>query len=282
MNKQRLLHGLLPALLLNLSIGSVYAFTSLSGALLEAMSYNKAEIQFAFSLAIFFFGTSAAFFGNLVERNTKKSSLISCLAFTAGLIIGGIGVKLNSLLLLYLGYGGIMGIGLGTGYLTPVKSLMQWYPNNKGLSTGLAVTFFGLAATFAAPVIKALLSATTAANAMLWLALIYFIPTFLSFLLIKKPEGVKIKEKTARHRVAYFLYLHPLRPGNHSFGFGYFCQLRCKCRRHYNAYQFNRSFQRCGTFVFFGSFRPSAPQNPHLCRNFCFGNSRLSADFVRC
>ena len=96
MNKQRLLHGLLPALLLNLSIGSVYAFTSLSGALLSAMTYSKAEIQFAFSLAIFFLGTSAAFFGNLVERNTKKSSLISCLTFTAGLIIGGIGVKITA------------------------------------------------------------------------------------------------------------------------------------------------------------------------------------------
>ena len=203
MNKNRLLHGLLPALLLNMSIGSVYAFTSLSGALLEAMSYSKAEIQFAFSLAIFFLGTSAAFFGNLVERNTKKSSLISCLAFTAGLVISGIAVKLNSLILLYLGYGVVMGIGLGTGYLTPVKSLMQWYPNNKGLSTGLAVTFFGLAATIAAPVIKALLSAAPVADALLWLALIYFIPTFLSFLLIRKPQGVKIKEKTARHRAAF-------------------------------------------------------------------------------
>lgn len=203
MNKQRLLHGLLPALLLNLSIGSVYAFTSLSGALLSAMTYSKAEIQFAFSLAIFFLGTSAAFFGNLVERNTKKSSLISCLTFTAGLIIGGIGVKINSLLVLYLGYGFVMGIGLGTGYLTPVKSLMQWYPNNKGLSTGLAVTFFGLAATIAAPVIKALLSATDAANAMLWLALIYFIPTFLSFLLIKKPADSKTPAKTDKPRVKF-------------------------------------------------------------------------------
>ena len=62
MNKNRLLHGLLPALLLNLSIGSVYAFTSLSAALMESMTYSKAEIQFAFSLAIFFLGTSAAFF----------------------------------------------------------------------------------------------------------------------------------------------------------------------------------------------------------------------------
>ena len=66
MNKKSILHGLLPALLLNLSIGSVYAFTSLSAALLENMTFSKAQIQFAFSLAIFFLGTSAAFFGKLV------------------------------------------------------------------------------------------------------------------------------------------------------------------------------------------------------------------------
>jgi OFA family oxalate/formate antiporter-like MFS transporter len=203
MNKNRLLHGLLPALLLNLSIGSVYAFTSLSAALMESMTYSKAEIQFAFSLAIFFLGTSAAFFGNLVERNTKKSSIVSCLTFTAGLLIAALGVKQNSLLILYLGYGVVMGIGLGTGYLTPVKSLMQWYPNNKGLSTGLAVTFFGLAATVAAPLIKGLLSVTTASGTLLWMGIIYFIPTFLSFLLIKKPSGVKVNEKTARKKVAF-------------------------------------------------------------------------------
>lgn len=197
MTKKSILHGLLPALLLNLSIGSVYAFTSLSGALLESMTFSKAQIQFAFSLAIFFLGTSAAFFGKLVERNTKRSSLVSCLSFTAGLLIAALGVQLDSLVLLYLGYGCVMGVGLGTGYLTPVKSLMQWYPNNKGLSTGLAVTFFGLAATIAAPIIKALLSVTTAAGALLLMAIIYFIPTFTSFLLIKKPENVQLQTKKA-------------------------------------------------------------------------------------
>ena len=203
MNKKRILHGLLPALLLNLSIGSVYAFTSLSAALLESMTYSKAEIQFAFSLAIFFLGASAAFFGNLVERNTKKSSIVSCLSFTAGLLIAGFGVKFNSLLLLYLGYGCVMGIGLGTGYLTPVKSLMQWYPNNKGLATGLAVTFFGLAAAVAAPLMRGLLAVTSVSAVFFWLALIYFIPTFLSFLLIQKPDGVTVNPRTARQKAAF-------------------------------------------------------------------------------
>lgn len=188
MNRKSLLHGLLPALLLNLSIGSVYAFTSLSAALQEQMTYGKAEIQFSFSLAIFFLGMSAAFFGKVVEKNTKRSSLISCLFFTVGLVVAGFGVNANSLPLLYLGYGVIMGIGLGTGYLTPVKSLMQWFPNNKGLSTGLAVTFFGLAATIAAPLIKFLLSFTDVSGALWGMAAIYFVPTFLSFLLIEKPN----------------------------------------------------------------------------------------------
>ena len=191
MNRDNILHGLLPALLLNLSIGSVYAFTSLSAALTESMTYSKGEIQFAFSLAIFFLGTSAAFFGKLVERNTKKSSLISCLCFLTGQLIAAAGVYWNQLLL-YLGYGCVMGIGLGTGYLTPVKSLMQWYPNNKGLATGLAVTFFGLAATLAAPLIDGLLSVTTAAGTLFWMGVIYFVPTFLSFLLIRQPRGAQI------------------------------------------------------------------------------------------
>ena len=203
MNKNSILHGLLPALLLNLSIGSVYAFTSLSGALMESMTFSKAQIQFAFSLAIFFLGTSAAFFGKLVERNTKKSSLISCITFTAGQLIAALGVQMNSLVLLYLGYGCVMGIGLGTGYLTPVKSLMQWFPNNKGLSTGLAVTFFGLAATIAAPIIKGLLSFTDAAGALLLMAIIYFVPTFASCLLIKKPQNVAEKPTKKPQRVQF-------------------------------------------------------------------------------
>ena len=96
-------------------------------------------MEWGFSLAIFFLGMSAAFAGPMVEKNIKKSALVSMVCFVVGFAGTGVSIALNFLPGVFICYGAIMGIGLGVGYLTPVKNLMLWFSDNKGLATGIAV-----------------------------------------------------------------------------------------------------------------------------------------------
>ena len=133
------IRGALPAVLIHISIGSVYAWSLFVKPISDYIGQSQTKVQFAFSLAIFFLGMSAAFGGKIVEKNIHKSSLISCLCFCSGLILTSFAIRYKQLPLIYLGYGCLMGIGLGTGYITPVKTLMLWFKDNKGLATGISV-----------------------------------------------------------------------------------------------------------------------------------------------
>jgi OFA family oxalate/formate antiporter-like MFS transporter len=152
-----------PALLIHCSIGTVYCWSSFSGALAKQVGTSPALIGFAFSLAIFFLGMSAAFAGPFIERNIHKASLIACLCFTAGMAGTGLCIRYSTMLGtglttagIFLFYGCIMGIGLGIGYLTPVKTLMLWFKDNPGLGTGISIMGFGLAKAIASPVMNTL------------------------------------------------------------------------------------------------------------------------------
>lgn len=109
-------------------------------------------MEWAFSIAILFLGLSAAALGHFVEQDIKKSAILATIFFVTGMIGTGISIQQKSLLGIYLFYGVVMGIGLGIGYLTPVKNLMLWFKENKGLGTGLAVAGFGLAKMIFSPV----------------------------------------------------------------------------------------------------------------------------------
>ena len=95
---------------------------------------------------------------NLVEKNVEKSAKASAICFGCGMIGTGLSIAAGSTLGVMLCYGVLMGIGLGIGYLTPVKTLMMWFAKHKGLATGIAITGFGLAKVIAAPLITYLLS----------------------------------------------------------------------------------------------------------------------------
>ena len=156
------IRGAIPALLIHCSIGSVYCWSLFKNDISTLMGIETPE--WAFSLAIFFLGMSAAFGGKLVEKNVTKSALVSTILFVIGMIGTGIAIQLGLPWLVYLSYGCIMGIGLGIGYLTPVKTLMMWFSENKGLATGIAITGFGLAKVIASPLIDYLLSITNVYN----------------------------------------------------------------------------------------------------------------------
>ena len=189
----------IPALLLHCSIGTVYCWSLFSEQIGKHIGFSKGATEWAFSFAIFFLGMSAAFLGNFVEKDIHKSSLIATICFAGGMAGTGFfiwygGMHQHSLLALigiYVCYGLIMGIGLGTGYLSPVKTLMLWFKDQKGLATGLAVAGFGAAKAIASPIMEGLLSGLGegAIYKMFWiLAAVYFVMMFVGHLLLKKPS----------------------------------------------------------------------------------------------
>lgn len=149
-------------------------------------------VGWAFSLAIFFLGMSAAFAGRIVEMDIHKSSLVAAICFTAGMIGTGLTIYFCSgivaLVLIYLFYGCIMGIGLGVGYLTPVKTLMLWFKDNKGLATGISIMGFGMAKAIATPIMEVLQTSFGIVPMFLILGSVYFILMFIGHLLLKKPS----------------------------------------------------------------------------------------------
>ena len=120
-----------PALLIHCSIGTVYCWSTFKTAIAERIGMSPFAVGWAFSLAIFFLGMSAAFMGKMVEKDIHKSSLLSCICFTTGMIGTGLFIEFTTgvvaLIGIFVCYGCIMGIGLGVGYLTPVKTLMLWF-----------------------------------------------------------------------------------------------------------------------------------------------------------
>jgi len=178
----------IPAILLHICIGSVYSFSLFAKPISDYIGKSQSLVQFAFSLAIFFLGMSAAFGGAFVERNIHRSSLLSTVCFCGGLALTALAVHVKSLTLLYIGYGAVMGIGLGLGYLSPVKTLMLWFKDNKGLATGISVCAFGFASTVASPIITFLLNRVSISTTSLILAGLYFIPMMIGHFLLQKPK----------------------------------------------------------------------------------------------
>ncbi|NJX16940.1 MFS transporter, partial [Tamlana crocina] len=139
---------------IHLSIGSVYAWSVFTTPLVEQLGWNLKETQFSFSLAIFCLGISAAFLGHFLEKKGPKiSGLLTAIFFGIGMAGSGLAVHLGSIYLLYLCYGLLGGIGLGLGYITPVATLIKWFPDKPGLATGMAVMGFGFAALISSPLI---------------------------------------------------------------------------------------------------------------------------------
>ena len=180
----------IPALLLHCSIGTVYCWSTFKAQIAEYIGKSTSSVEWAFSLAIFFLGMSAAFMGNVVEKNIHRSSLIAAFCFAFGLARTALFIYLKSLVGILICYGCIMGIGLGLGYLSPVKTLMLWFKDNKGLATGLAVAGFGAAKAIATPIMEAMMASGMELYTMFFiLAGVYFVMMIIGHLLLKKPDG---------------------------------------------------------------------------------------------
>lgn len=191
---------------IHISIGSVYAWSVFTVPLQSELGWSLSNVSFTFSLAILFLGLSAAFMGHFVEaKGPRMSGLVSTLFFASGMALAGLAVQIESLMLLYFGYGVLGGIGLGIGYITPVSTLVKWFPDRRGMATGLAIMGFGFAAMIASPAMEWLIVNVSIAGTFYILAVIYFAVMIVSSLYLErppegyKPEGVNLEEKvTAR------------------------------------------------------------------------------------
>ncbi|NBV23540.1 MAG: MFS transporter [Proteobacteria bacterium] len=141
------------AIAVHMCIGEVYGFSVFNVPLTQAgAGWTIPQVGWIYSIALFMLGMSAAVFGKWVERSgPRKTMVASCACFCGGLLISALGVKLKLLWLLYLGYGFTGGIGLGLGYISPVSTLIKWFPDRPGMATGMAIMGFGGGALIGAP-----------------------------------------------------------------------------------------------------------------------------------
>lgn len=149
------------ALAVHLSIGQIYALSVFKNALRWRFGHevdgvwvpaSHTSIGVIFSIGIVMLGLSAAFGGRWMERNgPRKAMVLAASCWASGFAIGSLGVFTEQLWLVYLGYGFIGGIGLGIGYISPVSTLIKWFPDRPGLATGIAIMGFGGGAMLASP-----------------------------------------------------------------------------------------------------------------------------------
>ncbi|TCK34831.1 MFS transporter [Paraburkholderia sp. BL8N3] len=214
------------ALAVHLCIGQAYAFSVFNAPLTKVIGITQSApddwslttLGWIFSLAIVFLGLSAAFAGKWLEKvGPRRTMFTAACCFGGGFLVSALGVHLHQIALLYLGYGVIGGIGLGLGYVSPVSTLIRWFPDRRGMATGMAIMGFGGGAMIAAPASVALMnhfkSATSngVAETFLVLGIVYFISMTIGALTIRiprpdwKPEGwtppVKTNKMITRNHV---------------------------------------------------------------------------------
>jgi MFS family permease len=198
------------ALAVHLSIGQAYAFSTFNLPLTKLIGlkasapedWKLATVGWTFSIAIAILGLSAAVFGRWVERvGPRKSMFTAALCFSGGFMVAALGIHLHELWLLYLGYGVLGGCGLGIGYISPVSTLIKWFPDRPGMATGMAIMGFGGGALIAAPLSLLLMEhfKTATSNGVLetfvTMGVIYFMFMMIGVYAVRvpapdwKPEG---------------------------------------------------------------------------------------------
>lgn len=195
---KKFIHSVIPAILLTLTVGSIYAFSIFVNPICAYTGFSPMQVQFAFSLGIFFLGMGAAFFGPLVERNIKKSTVLGTVLFIAGFLLTQCAVSLKSIWLLYLAYGAIVGTATGIIYISPVKTLMLWFKNNPGVASAVSIISFGFGASLCSLIYKKLIAldgVLVEKNVFLIFAAIYAAMMIVGSLLLKKPKGSEIAKK---------------------------------------------------------------------------------------
>src|SRR5580658_6650635 len=193
--------------ILQIALGAVYAWSVFRIPLARQFGWSIPEITLTFTICIFVLGV-AAFFGGL-WMNRKGPRIV---ALTAAVLYGGgvflAGFSADKLWWLYLSYGLIGGIGLGFGYIVPVAVLVKWFPDKRGLITGIAVGGFGAGALVTAPVATRLIQSVGVLQTFAYLGVAYLVVTMATGSLMKnppdgwKPEGWSPSATLSKQRAA--------------------------------------------------------------------------------
>jgi OFA family oxalate/formate antiporter-like MFS transporter len=180
--------------LIQLALGTVYAWSYFQQPVMSAGNWSNAQTAWAFSLAIFFLGLAAAWGGvNLPRFGPRKLAMTGGFLFGLGYLIAAYALQIKNLPLLYAGYGVIGGIGLGLGYVTPVATAAKWFPDKKGLITGMVVMGFGFGALIMAKVLAPLFMSMTDGNLVLTFSYVGVIMLIITlpagYCLVNPPES---------------------------------------------------------------------------------------------
>jgi MFS family permease len=190
------------ALAIHLSIGQAYAFSVFKLPLTKVLGitapaagdWKQTELAWIFTLAIVFLGLSAAVFGRWMEHvGPRKSGVVAACCWSVGFFLSAVGIRWHNIWLLYLGYGVLGGCGLGIGYITPVSTLIKWFPDRRGMATGMAIMGFGGGALIASPLSQVLLdhykSATSVgvAQSFITLGIVYLVAMLFGAFLFRIP-----------------------------------------------------------------------------------------------
>jgi MFS family permease len=192
------------ALAVHLCIGQAYAFSVFNGPLSKLIGITKSApddwalttLGWIFSLAIVCLGLSAAFAGRWLEKvGPRRTMFTAACCFGAGFLVSALGVWTHQIWLLYLGYGLLGGIGLGLGYVSPVSTLIRWFPDRRGMATGMAIMGFGGGAMIAAPLSVFLMGYFKTATSLgvsetfIVMGVLYFISMTIGSLAIRIPPA---------------------------------------------------------------------------------------------
>ena len=165
---------------------------------------TQQQVQWAFSFGIFFLGMGAAFFGKIVEKNIRLSTIIGTSLFLSGLLVTEFGIVTKSLALVYLGYGFLIGLGTGVIYISPVKTMMLWFPEHKAIAAALPIISFGLGSTLSTILFSGIHWGTPGSSVAVFqlrgfmdygithvfhaYAIFYAVPMIVACFLLKKPK----------------------------------------------------------------------------------------------
>ncbi len=209
------------ALAIHLSIGQVYAFSVFKNPLLamhaaDGSAWNLKAIGYVFSIAIAFLGISAALFGAWLEKaGPRRAMFYAAICFGSGFFIAAAGAQMHSLALIYLGYGVVGGMGLGLGYISPVSTLIKWFPDRPGLATGLAIMGFGGGAMIGGPLANQLMAHYKAVGqpsipyTFMTMGAIYFVFMMFGVFTIRVPrEGWKPEGWSGTNKVSALISKH--------------------------------------------------------------------------
>ncbi len=189
----------LSAIGIHICIGSVYAWSVLTKPIMNDMGFSLRSTQWTFSLAILALGLSAAFLGDFVEKKgPRKSGLLAACLFGTGMLGTAAALYFHNLILIYLFYGIIGGMGLGIGYITPVSTLVKWFPDRRGFATGLAIMGFGFASLVAGPIMQRLIQASGLIPTFIIMGLVYFCIMVCSAMYLAPPEVQKASAEAIR------------------------------------------------------------------------------------